>query len=81
MGTPVYTINAYLPVSKSFGLNVALREATSGQAFPQSVFDHWVAVPGCMFPVFQQHLRLSHKSMYTVSEHNHGCILFPGDDR
>ncbi|KAJ7319300.1 P-loop containing nucleoside triphosphate hydrolase protein [Mycena albidolilacea] len=46
VGTPMYTIKAYLPVSESFGLNAALREATSGQAFPQSVFDHWAAVPG-----------------------------------
>ncbi|KAJ7879019.1 P-loop containing nucleoside triphosphate hydrolase protein [Mycena olivaceomarginata] len=33
VGTPMYTIKAYLP-------------ATSGQAFPQSVFDHWAVVPG-----------------------------------
>ncbi|KAJ7745496.1 P-loop containing nucleoside triphosphate hydrolase protein [Mycena olivaceomarginata] len=46
VGTPMYTIKAYLPVSESFGLNAALREATSGQAFPQSVFDHWAVVPG-----------------------------------
>ncbi|KAK7055204.1 p-loop containing nucleoside triphosphate hydrolase protein [Favolaschia claudopus] len=41
VGTPMYTIKAYLPVSESFGLNAALREATSGKAFPQCVFDHW----------------------------------------
>lgn len=40
-GTPMYTMKAYLPVSESFGFNAALREATGGQAFPQSVFDHW----------------------------------------
>ncbi|KAF8205488.1 elongation factor 2 [Mycena galopus ATCC 62051] len=45
-GTPMYTIKAYIPVSESFGLNAALRETTSGKAFPQSVFDHWAAVPG-----------------------------------
>jgi elongation factor 2 len=37
----MYTMKAYLPVSESFGFNAALREATGGQAFPQSVFDHW----------------------------------------
>ncbi|KAJ7633312.1 P-loop containing nucleoside triphosphate hydrolase protein [Mycena polygramma] len=46
VGTPMYTIKAHLPVSESFGLNAALREATSGKAFHQSVFDHWASVPG-----------------------------------
>ncbi|KAJ7110896.1 P-loop containing nucleoside triphosphate hydrolase protein [Mycena epipterygia] len=41
-----FTIKAYLPVSESFGLSSALRQATSGQAFSQSVFDHWAAIPG-----------------------------------
>ncbi|KAJ7115606.1 P-loop containing nucleoside triphosphate hydrolase protein [Mycena crocata] len=45
-GTPMFTIKAYLPVSESFGLNAALRQATGGQAFPQCVFDHWAVVPG-----------------------------------
>lgn len=40
-GTPLYTIKAYLPVVESFGFTATLRAATSGQAFPQSVFDHW----------------------------------------
>jgi elongation factor 2 len=26
---------------ESFGFNAALRGQTAGQAFPQSVFDHW----------------------------------------
>ncbi|KAF7364047.1 p-loop containing nucleoside triphosphate hydrolase protein [Mycena sanguinolenta] len=46
VGTPMYTIKAYVPVSESFGLNAALREATSGKAFPQSTFDHWAAISG-----------------------------------
>lgn len=40
-GTPLYSIKAYLPVVESFGFAATLRAATSGQAFPQSVFDHW----------------------------------------
>jgi len=40
-GTPMYTIKAYLPVIESFGFTATLRAATSGQAFPQCVFDHW----------------------------------------
>jgi elongation factor 2 len=40
-GTPIYNIKAYLPVMESFGFTGTLRAATSGQAFPQSVFDHW----------------------------------------
>ncbi|KAJ5002939.1 fermentation associated protein, partial [Colletotrichum sp. SAR 10_99] len=45
-GTPLFTIKAYLPVMESFGFNGDLRQATSGQAFPQSVFDHWQVLPG-----------------------------------
>jgi elongation factor 2 len=45
-GTPLYNVRCYLPVLESFGFNAALREATSGQAFPQCVFDHWDIIPG-----------------------------------
>lgn len=45
-GTPLYTIKAYLPIMESFGFNSDLRAATAGQAFPQSVFDHWQLMPG-----------------------------------
>ncbi|RYP71444.1 hypothetical protein DL771_004811 [Monosporascus sp. 5C6A] len=45
-GTPLFTIKAYLPVMESFGFNGDLRQATSGQAFPQLVFDHWQILPG-----------------------------------
>merc|ERR1739847_129611 len=41
-GTPLIQVKAHLPVSESFGFVSALRAATSGQAFPQCVFDHWV---------------------------------------
>eukprot|EP01096_Ripella_sp_DP13-Kostka_P001435 TRINITY_DN116_c0_g1_i1.p1 TRINITY_DN116_c0_g1~~TRINITY_DN116_c0_g1_i1.p1 ORF type:complete len:869 (-),score=426.81 TRINITY_DN116_c0_g1_i1:149-2674(-) len=40
-GTPLYQIKAYLPVMESFGFTADLRSNTSGQAFPQCVFDHW----------------------------------------
>lgn len=45
-GTPLYVLKAYLPVAESFGFNADLRAATSGQAFPTSVFDHWQLMPG-----------------------------------
>ncbi len=41
MGTPLLNVKAYLPVSESFGFTGHLRSLTSGQAFPQCVFDHW----------------------------------------
>jgi len=40
-GTPLVNVKCHLPVAESFGFTAALREATSGQAFPQCVFDHW----------------------------------------
>jgi elongation factor 2 len=39
-------IKAYLPVAESFGFTEHLREQTSGQAFPQCVFDHWQVING-----------------------------------
>ena len=44
-GTPIYNVKAHLPVLESFGFTADLRAATSGQAFPQSVFDHWETLP------------------------------------
>lgn len=41
VGTPLYNLRAYLPVMESFGFTADLRAQTSGQAFPQCVFDHW----------------------------------------
>ncbi|ORX63200.1 elongation factor 2 [Hesseltinella vesiculosa] len=46
IGTPMMTVKAYLPVNESFGFSSDLRAATSGQAFPQAVFDHWQAMQG-----------------------------------
>jgi elongation factor 2 len=45
-GTPIYLIKAYLPVNESFGFTADLRSHTSGQAFPQCVFDHWQVLGG-----------------------------------
>jgi elongation factor 2 len=49
IGTPMYTVRCYLPVLESFGFNADLRAATSGQAFPQCVFDHWESLPSDPF--------------------------------
>ncbi|KAI0319034.1 eukaryotic translation elongation factor 2 [Amylostereum chailletii] len=46
VGTPMFTVKAYLPVMESFGFNGDLRAATGGQAFPQAVFDHWELMNG-----------------------------------
>ena len=45
-GTPLFSLQAHLPVLDSFGFETDLRVATQGQAFCQSVFDHWAVVPG-----------------------------------
>lgn len=45
-GTPLFNVKAYLPVSESFGFTADLRSNTGGQAFPQSVFDHYQLLPG-----------------------------------
>lgn len=45
----MFTVKAYLPVSESFGFNGELRSQTGGQAFPQSVFDHWELMTGCEY--------------------------------
>merc|ERR1712179_397481 len=44
--TPLIQVKAHLPVAESFGFVSALRQQTSGQAFPQCVFDHWENMPG-----------------------------------
>jgi elongation factor 2 len=45
-GTPLIQVKAHLPVAESFGFVSALRQQTSGQAFPQCVFDHWDNMQG-----------------------------------
>jgi elongation factor 2 len=45
-GTPLVQVKAYLPVAESFGFTSALRQLTSGQAFPQCVFSHWELIQG-----------------------------------
>merc|ERR1711934_397664 len=59
-GTPLRQSRAYLPVSESFGFVAALRQQTSGQAFPQCVFSHWDNMPGnCMEEGKMQELALA----------------------
>jgi len=41
VGTPLVNVKAHLPVAESFGFTTELRAATSGQAFPTMLFDHW----------------------------------------
>lgn len=48
-GTPMFLVKAYLPVNESFGFTADLRSNTSGQAFPQCVFDHWQILGGDPF--------------------------------
>ena len=48
-GTPLVNIKGHLPVAESFGFTSALRQATSGRAFPQCVFDHWEEMPSDPF--------------------------------
>ena len=56
--TPMFTVKAYLPVMESFGFNGELRAATGGQAFPQSVLDHWELMNGSKFSsIFRRHSR------------------------
>jgi len=45
-GTPLVQAKCHLPVAESFGFVASLRQMTSGQAFPQCVFDHWADIPG-----------------------------------
>merc|ERR1719506_1184067 len=48
-GTNLVHMKAHLPVAESFGFTGALRQATSGQAFPQCSFSHWEDLPGDPF--------------------------------
>jgi elongation factor 2 len=47
LGTPMFTVKAYLPVNESFGFAADLLSQTHGQASPQLVFDHWEVMTGC----------------------------------
>jgi len=59
-GTPLVQVKAHLPVAESFGFVAALRQQTSGQAFPQCVFSHWDNMPGnCMVEGKMQELVLA----------------------
>jgi elongation factor 2 len=48
-GTPLMVIKAHLPVMESCGFDKDMRSATSGQAFPQMIFDHWENLSGDPF--------------------------------
>jgi len=48
-GTPLTVIKAFLPVLESFGFAQELRQATSGQAFPQMIFSHWQLLSGDIY--------------------------------
>lgn len=45
-GTPIFIVQAFLPVMESFGFETDIRVQTQGQAFCCSTFDHWKVVPG-----------------------------------
>lgn len=45
-GSPLYTVQAFIPVLDANGFETDLRMATQGQAFCQMHFDHWSVVPG-----------------------------------
>lgn len=45
-GSPLYTVQAFIPVLDANGFETDLRTATQGQAFCQMHFDHWSVVPG-----------------------------------
>lgn len=45
-GSPLYTVQAFIPVLDANGFETDLRMATQGQAFVQMSFDHWSVVPG-----------------------------------
>jgi elongation factor 2 len=45
-GMPLHNLKAFLPVMESFGFADELRSQTTGQAFPQCIFDHWQLVSG-----------------------------------
>jgi elongation factor 2 len=48
-GTPMTNVKCYLPVLESFGFTAELRANTSGQAFPQMIFDHWKTLTTSVF--------------------------------
>lgn len=45
-GTPLYTVQALIPVIDACGFETDLRTHTQGQAFCQQTFDSWQIVPG-----------------------------------
>lgn len=41
-----FNVKAYLPVNESFDFTTNFGSHTNWQVFPQSMFDHWAALPG-----------------------------------
>ena len=74
-GTPIFNLKAYLPVIESFGFTSTLRAATSGQAFPQAVFDHWETMSQVPFPsLFMYRI---HCSCCPCHSSDHGEAITP----
>lgn len=46
VGSPLYRLEAFLPVMDSFGFETDVRTFTQGRAMVHAVFDHWAVVPG-----------------------------------
>ncbi len=44
--TPLYCINALLPLLDAAGFEIDLRVSTTGAAFSSASFDHWQLIPG-----------------------------------
>lgn len=49
-GSPLYTVQAYIPVVDANGFETDLRTHTQGQAFCLQTFDHWSICPGTSAP-------------------------------
>jgi hypothetical protein len=62
-GSPLYTVQAFIPVLDANGFETDLRMATQGQAFCQMHFDHWSVVPGKS--LVSRHIRIRPYTIYT----------------
>jgi len=76
-GTPLYNVKAHLPVLESFGFTADLRSHTSGQAFPQCVFDHWQILQGDPFETTTK----AHQAVMGVRKRKGLALEIPPLDR